>query len=259
MRGEPLTGRGIMVRVGDLPEQRVSTDDAGHFELITAFDEPGPFTVVAEFAGDGPILASAATAGVAVRETSLLTLDGPGTVELGDGGAFAGRLAKADGSPIGQSALSVVDAAGDELATVTTDDDGAFRYEHESFFQTGPHSLSVLYPGADFIVPSSARMAFSVLAPTWLSLDTPAIVRNGEPLTVSGTLLDVNGQPVPDAEVEVMGDLPLTLTTDAEGAFRLGDRRRVRREPVRLAARVAACRGGRLLRHGPPRAELGRN
>ena len=219
VRGEPLTGRGIMVRVGDSPEQRVSTDDAGHFELITAFDEPGPFTVVAEFAGDGPILASAATAGVAVRETSLLVVDGPGTVELGDGGAFAGRLAKADGSPIGQSTLSVVDAAGEELATVTTDDDGAFRYEHESFFQTGPYSLSVLYPGADFIVPSSARMAFSVLAPTWLSLDAPAIVRDGEPLTVSGTLLDGNGQPVPDAEVEVVGDIPLTIVTDAGGAF----------------------------------------
>ena len=220
VRGEPLTGRSVVVRVGDRPVQRVSTDDDGLYQLITAFDEPGPFTVVAEFAGDGPILASAATAGVAVRETSLLILDGPSTVELGDGGVFAGRLAKADGSPIGQSALSVVDAEGAELTTVTTDDDGAFQYEHEAFFQTGPHSLSVLYAGADFIVPSSARMAFSVLAPTRLSLDAPTIVRDGESLTVSGTLLDVNGQPVPDAEVEVVGDIPLTLVTDAGGAFR---------------------------------------
>ena len=220
VRGEPLTGRGIAVRVGDRPVQRVSTDDDGIYQLIAAFDEPGPFAVVAEFAGDGPILASAATAGVAVRETSLLVVEGPSTVELGDGGAFAGRLAKADGSPIGQSALSIVDADGAELATVTTDDDGTFQYDHEAFFQTGPHSLSVLYPGSDFIVPSSARMAFSVLAPTRLSLEAPAIVRDGESLTVSGTLLDVNGQPVPAAEVEVVGDIPLTLVTDAGGAFR---------------------------------------
>lgn len=220
VRGEPLTGRSIAVRVGGRPAQQVSTNAAGAFEVMGTLDAPGPFTVRADYAGDGPILASAATARVAVRETALLTLDGPGTIELGDGGAFFGRLTRAGDAPIGQSSLSIVDANGAEIAAVTTDDDGAFRYEHESFFQTGPHSLSVLYPGADYVVPSSARISFSVLAPTWISLDAPAIVRDGESLTVTGTLRDINGQPVPDAAVEIAGDLPLTLTTGAGGAFR---------------------------------------
>ncbi len=219
VRGEPLTGRSVAVRVGNQPEQRVFTNDAGAFELMGTLDAPGPFTVRAGYDGDGPILASSATARVAVREAALLTLDGPGTIELGDGGNFFGRLTRAGDVPIGQAALSIVDVGGAEIATVTTDDDGAFQYEHESFFQTGPHSLSVLYPGADYIVPSSARIAFSVLAPTSISLDAPGIVRDGESLTVAGTLRDINGQPVPDAAVEVAGDIPLTLTTDAGGAF----------------------------------------
>ena len=219
VRGEPLTGRSVAVRVGNQPEQQVLTNDSGAFELMGTLDAPGPFTVRARYDGDGPILASAATARVAVREAAFLTLEGPGTIELGDGGNFFGRLTRAGDAPIGQSALSIVDVGGAEIATVTTDDDGAFQYEHESFFQTGPHSLSLLYPGADYIVPSSARIAFSVLAPTWISLDAPAIVRDGESLTVTGTLRDINGQPVPDAAVEVAGDIPLTLTTGAEGNF----------------------------------------
>ena len=218
-RGEPLEDRVVRVQIGGLPAQQVSTDAEGAFELTGALDSPGAVTVHAEFPGDGPVLQSQATARLSVRESSLLTLNGPSAIELGDGATFTGRLSTTADAPIAQSTLSIFDGGGAELATLTTDDDGGFSYEHEAFFQSGSQSLAAQFPGADFIVASSARFAFSVLAPTSMSLESPEIVRDSETFTLRGSLSDGNGQPVPGVEVEVTGSGARTLTTDADGVF----------------------------------------
>ena len=140
-RGEPLEDRVVSVQIGGLPAQRVSTDAEGAFELTGALDSPGAVTVHAEFPGDGPVLQSQATARLSVLESSLLTLNGPSAIELGGGATFTGRLTTTADAPIAQSTLSIVDGGGAELATVTTDDDGGFSYEHEAFFQSGSQSL----------------------------------------------------------------------------------------------------------------------
>ena len=218
-RGEPLEDRVVRVQIGGQPAQQVSTDAEGAFELMGALDSPGAVTVQAEFPGDGPVLQSQATARLSVREASLLTLNGPSAIELGGGATFTGRLTTTADAPIAQSTLSIVDGSGAELATVTTDDDGGFSYEHEAFFQSGSQSLTAEFPGADFIVASSARFAFSVLAPTSMSLEAPEIVRDSETFTLRGSLSDGNGQPVSGVEVEVTGSGARTLTTDADGIF----------------------------------------
>ena len=219
VRGEPLANRSLDVSIGEGQARPVTTDAAGAFALTATLDSPGAFTVRAEFGGDGPILASEASAGMAVQEASVLTLEGPGSIELGNGATFTGRLTTAADSPLGQTALSIVDADGAEVTVVTTGDDGVFEYQHAAFFETGPQSLSAQYPGADFVVPSLARVAFTVLAPTFLSLETPDIVQDGENYTLQGLLRDVNGKPVADATIAVTGQGDRTLTTDADGNF----------------------------------------
>ena len=219
VRGEALADRPVVVSIGESLERYRSTDSDGEFEVEGSLSIPGVYTVRAEFERDGWVLASTATARLLVRERALLTLDGPSTVELGSGGMFTGLLTTAAGAPIRQSALSIVDASDAELATVTTDDDGGFEYQHSSFFQTGPQSLTALYPGADLVVPSSARIAFSVLAQTSMSLEIPTIVREADSFTLQGSLSDINGDPVQDVEVEVTGRGAQTLLTDADGKF----------------------------------------
>ena len=181
---------------------------------------PGVYTVRVEFERDGWVLDSTATTRLLVRERAILTLDGPSTVELGSGGMFTGLLTTAAGAPIRRSALKIVDASDVELDTVTTDDDGRFEYQHSSFLQTGPQSLTAMYPGAELITPSSARIAFSVLAQTSMSLEFPIIVRVADSFTLQGSLSDINGEPVQDVEVEVAGRGAQTLVTDADGKFR---------------------------------------
>ena len=116
-RGESLASRPIAVRIGDLPEQRVLTDDAGVFELTVTLDAPGAHSVSAEFLGDGPVLYSSATSRVAVHETSLMTVEGPSIIEQGSGATITGRLTTATDAPIAQTTLSIFDDDGAELTT----------------------------------------------------------------------------------------------------------------------------------------------
>ena len=219
VRGEALANRPVVVSIGEDIERHRSTDDNGEFEVEGSLSTPGVYTVRAEFERDGWVLDSTATARLLVRERALLTLEGPSTIELGSGGMFTGLLTTAAGAPIHQSALNIVDASDAKLGTVITDDDGRFEYQHSSFLRTGPQSLTARYRGAELITPSSARIAFSVLAQTSISLELPTIVKDTDSFTLQGSLRDINGDPVPDVEVEVAGRGAQTLVTDADGKF----------------------------------------
>ena len=219
-RGEPLAGRSVAVFVGDLSARTTLTDDVGAFALTSALGAPGGFAVRAEFAGDGPVLASGATTNVAVREAALLTLAGPSAIERGQGATVSGKLSLVAGSPIGEVELRIVDHGGADLAVVVTDEAGGFSYQHPPVYATGPRSLTVEYAGEAYVEATSGLVSFAVLAPTRLALETPNVVRAGETFTLRGSLRDLNGEPVPDAQIQVGGSVSRALTTDADGAFR---------------------------------------
>ena len=218
IRGEALSGRSLTIHVGEHSMEAV-TDESGMFELSSTLDGPGAVAVRAEFSGDGFVLGSQAATSTAVQQTVLLTVEGPSQIDQGQGGVFAGRLTTSALEPIGQAPLTVLDADGDQLATIPTSEDGTFEYEHPAFDLTGPHSLTFQFPGGDFISPNSARTAFTVLAPTSLAVDAPDVVRHGETYTLTGVLLHIDGSPVADATVEVNTGVSQPLVTDAGGAF----------------------------------------
>ena len=218
-RGEPLNGRTVTVAIGDLPERTEVTDETGAFEITSTLETPGAWAIRADFRGDGPVLASGAATKVAAREAATLTLEGPSAIELGSGATVSGMLRTLADRPLSGADVRILDERGSELAALTTDADGGFSYEHAPFFDTGPTSLTVEYAGEAFIEATSGEVSFSVLAPTALALDAPKVVREGERFTLQGRLTDVNGQPVPDATIEIGGSASRSLTTDGEGNF----------------------------------------
>ena len=218
-RGEPLAGRTVAVAIGDLPERSATTDEAGWFALPGTLETPGAWAIRADFPGDGPVEASGAATKVAAREAATLTLEGPSAIELGSGATVSGMLRTLADRPLSGADVRILDERGSELAALTTDADGGFSYEHAPFFDTGPTSLTVEYAGEAFIEATSGEVSFSVLAPTALALDVPNVVREGERFTLHGRLTDVNGQPVPDATIEIGGSASRSLTTDGEGNF----------------------------------------
>ena len=219
IRGMPLAGEYVYVQVGEGVEQTVVTDGSGLFQFTDTVYTAGEFTVSAEFQRNGPILSSNGTARLASQHNVVLTIDGPGRIEQGDGATFVGRLESDTISPTGQLELAIEHSLGQETLSVTTDEDGRFEYHQSSFQNTGPHSLTGRFFGGDYVGSSTAGIAFHVAAPTLVSLKGPKAVRDGEEFVLTGTLLQRNGRAVPDAEVQVIGAETLALVTDANGTF----------------------------------------
>lgn len=217
--GSALAEKRIGVRVGRGSEQSVSTDTAGRFEVVGTVPSAGEFTVSVRFRGEGSVLASNGTARSEAHHAVALTLEGPLRLERGDGAAFQGRLASDTFSPTGQVELTLKSAGDEQSITVNAGEDGTFEYQHPSFESRGPHTLTARFSGAEFVQPASAEFAFEVLEPTVLTLDGPAIVRDGDGFRLTGVLRESSGSPVSGAGVQVVSGEPLSLTTDAEGAF----------------------------------------
>ncbi len=217
--GLALSGKRLGVRVGRGPEQSVTTDREGWFEVAGMVSVEGEFVVSARFRGEGSVLASSGTARSAALHAVELTLEGPLRLERGEGATFQGRVASDTFSPTGQVELAI-EGAGDEWhAAANVGEDGTFEYEHPSFYSRGAHTLTVHFAGGEFVEPASADLAFEVLEPTVLTLDGPTVVRDSEGFQITGTLRESGGSPVPNTAVQVVSGEPLSLTTDAEGRF----------------------------------------
>ena len=72
-------------------------------------------------------------------------------------------------------------------------------------------------PEQRFLTSSAVNVTFSVVHPTVLSLDEPPTAMVGEQIAFSGSLLQENGQPVPNASVLLGGD---PLITAGDGTFK---------------------------------------
>ena len=219
INGMPLAGEDVYVRVDEGPERTVVTDDSGHFEFTDTVYSAGEFAASATFLRNGSVLSSSATARLSSQHGVVLTIDGPGFIEQGVGAIFVGRLESETATPTGELELTLENSLEQDTFSVTTDEYGRFEYSHPSFQHTGPHSLTGSFAGGGSLGPSTAGISFRVAAPTLLTLRGPKGVRDGESFELTGTLLQRNGRAVPDAEIRVAGEEPLTLVTDAEGRF----------------------------------------
>ena len=180
-RGEPLAGEYLLVQVGDGPEQSALTDDSGAFEFTGEVDNAGEFLVRAEFAGDAPILPSKATARLVARHTVRLTLDVPTGLDQGGETAFTGRVTSGTLSPIGQLELTIEDTEGNQLATVTTAEDGSFEFTVHDSEELLDTPITFKYGGDDLNMPISYFLSVPMTPagfnwPLWIGVPAVATV-----------------------------------------------------------------------------------
>ena len=201
----------------------VVTAEDGIFEYShPSFDDAGPESITFRFPGDEFISSAETSIAFAVLAPTSLTIRGPSQIEQGKGGAFQGSISSDTLSPIGQLKLVLEDSAGEQIATVTTDEHGAYVYSHPSFDNAGPESITARFPGDEFISTAEASIAFVVLAPTSLTIKGPSQIEQGKGGTFVGSIGSDTLSPIGQMEL-VLEDSSsqqlTTVTTDEDGAY----------------------------------------
>ncbi len=188
-----------------------SSDGAGRFAIT--LDKPGPFVVWAEMDGGG-VSPPVRTDGARGRELTLV---------LGEGAAVVGRVSSGLGAAIAGTELCLGFPDGKHHLDATVAADGSYRFER---VPAGHWKISTLAIG-DGGDEAAGTRAVEVDVPEAGTVRAPDITVDKQ-RRIRGRVVDLDGKPVADAEVDVVGDgggFSLgSESTDADGNFTLSAR-----------------------------------
>ena len=188
--------------------------------IIVPPDAPvGTYHVLARAVPNARFAESWSDPEVGVFAATQIEMTGPTEVPVGAQVLFSGRLNEETGPPVpGKDIRVLVDGA--LMDTVQTDAAGAYEFTHV-FGNPGSHVVEAEFLDVDDFLGNVARLSVSVMLPTVLVVDVPARVEAGQAFRVEGSLVTVNGDPVPIRPIEVFVDGASVgvVPTDDTGAF----------------------------------------
>ena len=215
-QGRPLEGDQVTLTMGETEGASVTVGADGSFAHEFTLPDSGQVTVTAAYAGAPPILASSASSSVLARDVTALSFEGPLEVLIGEPATFLGTVSSPTSEELEPRMVEIVNEGGEIITTIQTSAGGEFLYDAGTLQETGTRSLMARIPEQQFLTSSAASVAFSVVHPTVISLDGPPVAMVGQHITFSGSLLQANGQPVPNASVLLGGD---PVITAEDGTF----------------------------------------
>jgi M6 family metalloprotease-like protein len=203
---------------------------AAVFQPDSTFADPSHSVYVAVVGGANAItvLCSNQEMGGAFQRTSLLTSTvSPITSQFKDSFQIGGMLVGYDGKPL-ESQTVKMDILGNsgewmKVGTTITDADGVFSFPFQAAYDVGEYSIRILYGGGKIgtVWYSSSNTVLQLTvdpAKMLLTISIPS-VSTADRITLTFSVNDARGRPLPGAEVEIyMDGRPLGLaTTDHSG------------------------------------------
>ncbi|HKN96877.1 MAG TPA: MFS transporter [Pseudonocardiaceae bacterium] len=201
--GSPATGAVLtLINHGGQQVARGTSGDDGEYELVAPLD--GSYVLIASSAGHQPQASTLRVAGDPVHLDVRLT-----------GTARATGVVRAGADPVPGAVVTLTDPRGEVVGSVTTGDDGWFRFAD-------------LLGGRYTLVVSASRYrpyATSVAVPDLGDAVTEVVLSGGARLTGTATG-GPDRAPVRDARVTLVdaaGTVVAMTTTDHTGAYAFGD------------------------------------
>ena len=195
----------------------VTSDASGAFSYDYAVTRMGLNNITATYQGTDKYNPSNTTASVTVLEqdTSIL-LDDVVPIKSGERASITGQLVDANGNGVYGTVKLLINNG---RATVKTDADGFFKYE-ASLSKVGVNNISLNYMGSAKYNACNATGTVDVTAlDTIIVFDDIASVRSGESVSITGKLVDENGNPVVGTVKLLINNGRATVKTDASGVF----------------------------------------
>ena len=214
---------------GDVLVAQPITTQSGLFSMSNAYTTTGDYTVTAVYAQNTEYLNSQDSAGFKIMMPTIVTINAPAVVKVGEQFTISGTLQDVLGNPV--SGMTLIIRIHTELdGGVATDDLGALtnssgQYAAENtFYFTAFRSLYTSFITSGYYKGSQSGLieVIALNEPT-LVFDMPQQAEQFSNVDIGGTLIDELLGPVEGALITIdTGDgTSGQITTDEEGAFTL--------------------------------------
>lgn len=222
----PLAGRFVRVRFGrDDVTCRAFTRTDGGFSCTEVLNGTGDRALTFSFEGDDVRAPAEATASVTVEpdRARLTVTPAAPSVDYSDPVAVSVRLTDADDDRALGGRSVTVSGVGD-VCTALTDGAGTGTCTLTASVPAGPTMLRAQWTGDENYAPAEAASAFQVTREqVEVSSTTPAFAVAGQPVTLSGRLVEDGTSPVPGRSLQLrLGTRTCTGTTGPDGVASCG-------------------------------------
>ena len=183
----PLNGRQVTINIGEIDSATVVAGVDGSFSHQVTLPSSGQVTVTADYEGTESVLSSSASASIIARDVTVLSFEGPGQVLAGEAALFRGTVTAPTNEELEPLVVEIING-GEVITAIRTGEDGTFTYDTGMLDETGPRMLTARVPEQQFLTSSAATVAYSVVHPTVITLDGPAIAMTGQHVEFAGML-----------------------------------------------------------------------
>jgi hypothetical protein len=215
----PVARQGVTVSLDGVAGSRESaTGDFGDFASNIEPRLPGEQILNISFPGAGFYRPSEDEVIVPVFMPVVMEPEVPARALVGVPAAIGASVKDLLGEPVPEGRVSV-DLDSKELDSGIVDGQGFARLS-VPLEQQGDTQLTLLYESEDHYLPQSISVSLPVFLTTEVTLVTPEAANVGDPLELTGTLTDTNGQPMPGRQVNLYEeDVFLTEVRTGDAGF----------------------------------------
>ena len=195
----------------------VKTNANGVFTYDYTVTKVGTYNVTASYLGTKSYNPTNNTMSfdVAQQDTSII-IDEITPVKSGNNVTVTGKLVDANGNPIKGTIKLLINNG---RATVKTDDSGVFTYTFVAS-KVGVNNISASYLESTKYLASNTTATVEVTAmDTQIVFDKISSAKKGEKITISGKLLDENGNAITGTIKLLINNGRATVKTDKNGVF----------------------------------------
>ncbi|RAP43710.1 MAG: hypothetical protein BZ135_09120, partial [Methanosphaera sp. rholeuAM6] len=195
-------------------------DSNGVYAFTTATDKIGTNKVTVTFEGnDYDNNNTVDTTFKVVKQDVSLSVDTINDVKYHDNVTITGKLLEKNKDPIKNAVINIT--VNSRKFTTKTDAKGVYKFTTATDTM-GTNKVTVTYGGSTYYNKNSVTVTFKVLKQdVSLSVDTIKDVKYHDNVTITGKLLEKNGNPIKNAVINItVNSRKFTTKTDAKGVYK---------------------------------------
>lgn len=202
--------------------EQTTTDNNGKFSVNITPEVSGTFDVIFNYEGNATFSASSQEVPFTVNKlNSNITLDDIESVKAGKNVTIAGKLFDENNNPVNNVNISVT--VNNVPKTLTTDNNGKFTYNYQTSIASN-NNVTVVFNGDNYRNGNNKTTTFvTTKLNTNINLDTINTVNQGENITISGSLVDEEGNLIQNADIKIVINnvTNINTQTNSNGLFNI--------------------------------------